>query len=63
MFQFLSFSLFNNFVSDELLTKKRYDEAARVFLDYSGSVRSCINALLQGNLFSEARRIVSLCIF
>ena len=44
---------------DELLSKKRYEEAARVFLDHAKNVRQCINVLVQGSMFSEARRIVS----
>lgn len=45
-------------VLDDLLSKKRYQDAAQVFLDYSKNVRQCILALAQGNLFSEARRVV-----
>lgn len=44
---------------DELLSKKRFEEAARVFLDHANNIRQCVSALVQGNLFSEARRIVS----
>ena len=44
---------------DDLISKKRYEEAGRVLLDYAGNTRQCILALVQGNLFSEARRIVS----
>ncbi|KAL5512586.1 hypothetical protein ACEPAG_3239 [Sanghuangporus baumii] len=47
-------------LADELLSKKRYEEAARVFLDHAKSVRHCVSALAQGNMFSEARRIISL---
>ena len=45
-------------LTDEFLSKKRYDEASRIFLDHVHSVRQCVSALVQGNLFSEARRIV-----
>lgn len=41
------------------MSKKRYLEAARVFIDYAGDVRQAVIALVQGNEFSEARRIVS----
>ncbi|KIK96350.1 hypothetical protein PAXRUDRAFT_138652 [Paxillus rubicundulus Ve08.2h10] len=47
-------------ITNELLSKKRYPEAARVFIDYAGDVRQAVIALVQGNEFSEARRIVSL---
>lgn len=46
--------------SEELLSKKRYLEAARVFIDYAGDTRQAVIALVQGNEFSEARRIVSM---
>lgn len=45
---------------DELLSKKRFSESARVLLDYAKDVRQAVNALVQGNEFAEARRIVSL---
>ena len=41
-------------------SKKRYLEAARVLLDYSKDVREAVISLVQGNHFSEARRIVSI---
>jgi elongator complex protein 1 len=44
---------------EELLSKKRYPEAARVLVDYAGDVRQAVIAFVQGNEFSEARRIVS----
>ena len=47
------------FLLDDLLSKKRFDEAARIFLDHAENPRQCINAHVQGNLFSEARRIVN----
>ena len=40
------------------MAKKRHSEAARVLLDYSMDIREAIIALVQGNYFSEARRIV-----
>jgi choline-glycine betaine transporter len=45
---------------EDLSSKKRYPEAARVLLDYSKDVRQAIIALVQGHNFSEARRIVSI---
>ncbi|KAG9312245.1 IKI3 family-domain-containing protein [Chiua virens] len=47
-------------LSEELLSKKRYPDASRVFIDYAGDIRQAVSALVQGNEFSEARRIVSL---
>ena len=44
--------------SEDLVGKKRHAEAARVLLDYSMDVREAVIALVQGNSFSEARRIV-----
>ena len=49
-------------VSEDLVSKKRHSEAARVLLDYSKDVREAVIALVQGNHFSEARRVVSMCI-
>lgn len=46
--------------AEELLSKKRYLEAARVFIDYAGDIRQAVIALVQGNELSEARRIVSI---
>jgi len=46
-------------VAEDLSSKKRYSEAARVLLDYPKDVRQAVIALVQGNKFSEARRIVS----
>jgi elongator complex protein 1 len=45
---------------EDLVSKKRHPEAARVLLDYSKDIREAVIALVQGNHFSEARRIVSL---
>ncbi|KAF8132053.1 pol II transcription elongation factor [Boletus edulis] len=47
-------------ITDELLSKKRHLEAARVFIDYAGDIRQAVITLVQGNELSEARRIVSL---
>ncbi|OCH92072.1 IkappaB kinase complex IKAP component [Obba rivulosa] len=47
-------------MADELSSKKRYSDAARVFLDYVKDVRRAVIALVQGNLFSEARRVIAL---
>lgn len=44
---------------EELSSKKRYQDASRVLLDYAKDVREAVIALVQGNHFSEARRIVS----
>ena len=46
--------------TDELLSKKRYLETARVYIDYAGDIRQAVIALVQGNELSEARRIVSI---
>lgn len=46
-------------VAEDLGSKKRFSEAAQVLLDYAQDTREAIIALVQGNLFSEARRIVS----
>lgn len=40
-------------------SKKRFADAARVLLDYAKDVRHAVIALVEGNSFSEARRIVS----
>ena len=45
---------------EDLSAKKRHSEAARVLLDYSKDLREAVIALVQGNNFSEARRIVCL---
>ncbi|KAJ7198481.1 pol II transcription elongation factor [Mycena pura] len=47
-------------VAEDLGSKKRYSEAARVLLDYANDTREAVIALVQGNCFSEARRIVTL---
>lgn len=43
---------------EDLSSKKRYQDAARVLLDYAKDVREAVIALVQGNQFSEARRMV-----
>jgi elongator complex protein 1 len=45
--------------AEDLSSKKRHTEAGRVLLDYSKDVREAVIAFVQGNAFSEARRIVS----
>ncbi|KAG1812305.1 pol II transcription elongation factor [Suillus variegatus] len=47
-------------IADELFSKKRFSESARVSLDYAKDVRQAINTLAQGNEFAEARRIITL---
>lgn len=41
-----------------MTAKKRYTEASLVLLDYANDVREAVVALVQGNEFSEARRVV-----
>lgn len=48
----------DNGILEDLVSKKRHSEAARVLLDYSKDVREAVIALVEGNHFSEARRIV-----
>jgi elongator complex protein 1 len=47
-------------IADELFSKKRFGESARVLLDYAKDVRQAIHSLAQGNEFAEARRIITL---
>ncbi|TFK50763.1 pol II transcription elongation factor [Heliocybe sulcata] len=47
-------------ISEGLTSKKRFAEAATVLLDYVKDVRQAVIALVEGNLFSEARRIIAL---
>lgn len=47
-------------IADELFSKKRFSESARVLLDYAKDVRQAIHSLAQGNEFAEARRIITL---
>lgn len=55
-FQYLCGSSFS---LEDLSSKKRYQESARVLLDYAKDVRQAVISLVQGNMISEARRIVS----
>lgn len=48
---------------EDLVAKKRYSEAARVLLDYVDDIRTAIITLVQGNEFSEARRVVRFVLF
>ena len=45
-------------LADDLSSKKRYAEAAAVFLDYGENVRQAVIAYVEGNFFADARRIV-----
>ncbi|KAI5890064.1 IkappaB kinase complex, IKAP component [Schizophyllum commune H4-8] len=47
-------------VAEGLVAKKKYADAGRVLLDYAHDVREAVIALVQGNLFSAARRIIAL---
>ncbi|KIK60852.1 hypothetical protein GYMLUDRAFT_244010 [Collybiopsis luxurians FD-317 M1] len=47
-------------VSEDLVSKKRFAEAARVVLDYTTDVRTAVIMLVQGNEFSEALRVTTL---
>ncbi|KAJ7252430.1 IKI3 family-domain-containing protein [Mycena haematopus] len=47
-------------VAEDLASKKRHPDAARVLLDYAKDVREAVIALVEGNCISEARRIVTL---
>ncbi|ESK87867.1 pol ii transcription elongation factor [Moniliophthora roreri MCA 2997] len=47
-------------VSEDLVSKKRFAEAAKVLLDYANDIRTAVINLVQGNELSEARRIVAL---
>ena len=57
-FSSLNFELKYNFSTEDLVSKKRHSDAGRVLLDYSKDIREAVIAFVQGNLFSEARRIV-----
>src|SRR5688572_7820535 len=46
-------------MTEELVSKKRHAEAGRVLLDYANDTREAAIALVEGNHFSEARRVVS----
>ena len=52
-------SVLTRTLTDDLSSKKRYAEAATVLLDYAGDVRQAVIAYVEGNLFADARRIVS----
>ena len=45
--------------TEDLGSKKRYTEAGQVLLDYAEDIREAVVILVEGNQFSEARRIVS----
>ncbi|KAK7052844.1 putative elongator complex protein 1 [Paramarasmius palmivorus] len=47
-------------VSEDLVSKKRFSDAAKVLLDYADDIRAAVITLVQGNEFSEARRIATL---
>lgn len=47
-------------VAEDLVSKKRHSDAGRVLLDYSKDTREAVIAFVQGNMFSEARRIATL---
>ncbi|TFK65584.1 IkappaB kinase complex, IKAP component [Pluteus cervinus] len=47
-------------IADDLISKKRFAEAARVYLDYVKNVRQAVISLVEGNLFSEARRVAKM---
>ncbi|TRM68918.1 IKI3 family-domain-containing protein [Schizophyllum amplum] len=47
-------------VAEGLVAKKKHGDAARVLIDHARDVREAVIALAQGNLFSDARRIITL---
>ncbi|KAL1741747.1 IKI3 family-domain-containing protein [Schizophyllum fasciatum] len=47
-------------VAEGLVSKKKYADAAHVLLDHGRVVREAVIALVQGNLFSDAKRIIAL---
>ncbi|KAI5835371.1 IkappaB kinase complex, IKAP component [Schizophyllum commune Tattone D] len=47
-------------VAEGLVSKKKYADAGRVLLDHAHDVREAVIALVQGNLFSNARRVITL---
>jgi elongator complex protein 1 len=49
-------------IVEDLVSKKRHPEAARVLLDYGKDVREAVVALVAGNGFSEARRVVGVLV-
>lgn len=46
-----------------LVSKHRYQEAAVVYQDHAKSIPEAVNALVSGNEFSEARRLVENLVF
>ena len=61
MFSITAATAGSNKMIEDLSAKKRYQDAARVLLDYAKDVREAVIALVQGNFFSEARRVVCYC--
>ncbi|KAI0752776.1 IkappaB kinase complex IKAP component [Daedaleopsis nitida] len=47
-------------VAEDLTSKKRTSEAARILLDYAKDAREAVIALVEGSHFSEARRVLVL---
>jgi len=47
-------------IAEDLSSKKRYQDSARVFIDYVKDPRAAVIVLVQGNFFSEARRVIVL---
>ncbi|GAA5969527.1 hypothetical protein JCM11641_008144 [Rhodosporidiobolus odoratus] len=47
-------------MAESLTGKRRYAEAAKVLLDYGKDVEAAVQALCEGNLYSEGVRLVSL---
>ncbi|GAA5832721.1 hypothetical protein JCM11251_005735 [Rhodosporidiobolus azoricus] len=47
-------------VADNLTGKRRYADAARVLLEYAKDVEGAVQALCEGNLYSEAVRLIAL---
>jgi hypothetical protein len=44
---------------ENLSSRKRFSEAARVFIDYCEDIEGGLSSLVQGNNISEALRLVS----
>ncbi|KIJ95118.1 hypothetical protein K443DRAFT_683304 [Laccaria amethystina LaAM-08-1] len=57
-FSSVNFELEHNFLTEDLVSKKRHPSPGRVLLDYSKDTCEVVIAFVQGNMFSEARRIV-----
>ncbi|CAK5281923.1 unnamed protein product [Mycena citricolor] len=47
-------------VAEDLVSKKRHSDAGRILVDYTHDIREAVIALVQGNRFSEARRLITL---